>query len=162
MYLIKAIRHTGNHQYIIGVADDKDLAHFFGYQHCKFHRADKYDYTLEEYRHIEKEAFIISWETHGERLAYSVHPCDTGRGLMPFPKNHKELYRFQARTFRSLTVHHISEEDLEEAKHYWYFFEGRALAGLGKCVEERRRIAREEYMKKHNSDKTNNKDKENE
>ncbi len=74
MYLIKANRSgLGNHQYIIGFANDEDIAHFVGKDHCKFHRAGKYTHTIEEIPWVEDECFVVSWENNDESLRYVVY-----------------------------------------------------------------------------------------
>ena len=136
MYLIKANRSfsNSNHQYIIGVSDDEDIAHFVGEYHCKFHRGGhKYIYSIENIAWVEGHCFIVSWENNDESLRYRVF-WDKDSSKIP-DGSHKN-YRFKARVWES--IDDIPEDELMEASDHWHFFNGKELLGLSKLYEKHR------------------------
>jgi len=148
LYLLKAQRDFGNHQYIIGVCKDLDIAHFQAHHHCKHERADKYNYSIEEIPYAEGECFIASWEVDDEILAYRIWAEWEEDSFEEFKEKHtptKEQeeeyfehrikayykYRFRAQKYEPLD-YEISHEDFAHVASVWWFEGGRVLAGLHK------------------------------
>jgi hypothetical protein len=143
LYLAKTQRFFGDHQYIIGVFEDENIAHFVAKYHCKFTRAGKYDYTIEKLTHIAyKECFIVSWENDDETLRYRVYECEDHAEKVP---GYEENYRYSAQTYVPEDLSAISGDELKEAAEVWYYFEGKELLGLHKLYSD----YRDTEFKKH-------------
>ena len=135
MYLVKAQRTFGNHQYVLGFCEDLDIAHFHGYNHGRYERADKYTYTIEEVPWvIPNESRIISWETEGELAAYRVFSLGEGYNINKLKEELKDQYRIKDRLIEPMD-YHIEEDDLIFCCSNWYFYEGQVLVGLRKIYQ---------------------------
>lgn len=145
MYLIKANRSytNSNHQYIIGVSEDEDIACFMGEYHCKFIRGGhKYLYSIEKINWVYEKCFIVSWENNDESLRYRVF---TDKSQAKVPDGAHKNYRFKAQEY--ISINDIEDEVIEEVKEYWHFFRGKELLGLSKLYEKYRLRKLEEWKK---------------
>lgn len=137
MYLVKAQRTFGNHQYILGFCNDLDIAHFHGYQHGRYDRADKYTYTIEEIPWAtDGESTLYSWETEGELCAYLVLELHEDYNTKKIEKTIKNnsFYRCRKQITKAMD-YNISEDDLIHCCQHWWFYEGRVLVGLRKIYQ---------------------------
>lgn len=147
VYLAKAYRYYGNHQYIIGIYQDKDIASFRSFYHCKFERADKYRYTLEEIPWIDFEAIIVSWENKQEMISYQIFENNEfdkehAEGLYQELSQDKTICRLQKRELQALDFN-MSYEDFCHAAEYWWFGNSSEVKGMHKIYEEFRKQDRE-------------------
>jgi len=145
LHLIKMQRCSGDHQYILGVTKDEDIAYFLGEYHQKFERGGhKYYYTVETLTFASEECFIVSWENNDETLRYRVYEHKT---FAKIPQGAGRNYRFKAKIYTPLDEY-LNDDNIDEASNYWHFFKGKELIGLSKCYEVLREKRAKEWMDK--------------
>jgi hypothetical protein len=140
MYLIKAFRFFGNHQYIIGVCEDKELAHLYGYHHCSLHRANKYYYTLEK---SVDGPFIRSYENDDETLSYSFQYDDEDKDV----DKYKDKYRYEYYEIEPIDYKYFGEGDLAHIVSMAYNIPSQCLKGMKKEIERVREQGSEAFIR---------------
>lgn len=134
LYLVKMQRCAGNHQYIIGIYRDEDIAHFKGEYHQKFIRGGhKYYYIVEPLNFVSESCYIVSWENNDETLRYRVYH-DKDHAMKNTQTTDYKHYRFKCKEYLP-SDYEYDDDEIEEAAQYWHFFEGKEIVGLQKLYK---------------------------